>query len=149
VIVGATASPGDDLYISAIRQGDEDALMEGAHIGDGPPAPLEIVLKANGATAECTVKDAEGTAVYGAHVQLVPDRPGRARALLESCRTDERGICRIVGITPGAYHAYALAAETELDLRDPDALKPLEKFGQAIELVEGERKPLDLRLAPE
>lgn len=148
VIVGTTAGPGDDLYISAIRQGDEDALTEGVHIGDGPPAPLEIVLKANGASAECTVKDAEGAAVYGAQVQLVPDGPVRSRALMESCRTDEHGTCRMAGITPGAYHAYALAAETGLDLRDLEALKPLEKFGKATKFAEGERQALDLRLAP-
>jgi hypothetical protein len=149
VMVRAAAGPGDDLYLSAIRQGDEDALTEGVHIADEVSAPLVIVLKANGATAECTVKDAEDAAVYGAHVLLVPDGPVRSRALSGSCRTDEHGICRIVGITPGVYHAYALAAETEIDLRNLDAMRPLEKFGRAINLAEGERRALDLRPVPE
>jgi hypothetical protein len=148
VMIGANASTGGDLYTSSIRQGDEDALTEGAHVRDVPPAPLEIVLRAGGATLECLVKNADGTAVYGAQVRLASDRPGRSRALWGYCRTNERGTCRISGITPGAYHAYALPSDAELPT-DPEALKPLEKFAQAIKLAEGERKTLDLRLVPE
>ena len=52
-----TISGSDDLYISEIRQGTADALTDGIHIGGAAPESLNIVLKPNGATVECVVKD--------------------------------------------------------------------------------------------
>jgi hypothetical protein len=46
-------SKGDDLYIASIREGDQDVLSSGLHIGTGAPSPLEVRLKPNGAEIEC------------------------------------------------------------------------------------------------
>jgi hypothetical protein len=43
---------------------------------------------------------------------------------------------------------YAFPAGTEIDHRDPDALKPFEKYSEAIKFAEGERKPVNLKTAP-
>ena len=149
VLLGVTAGAGDDTYIHAIRHGDTDALADGLHVGDGPLAPLEIVLKANGGGAECSVNNDKGEPVPNASIMVVPDPPKqRQAALFGECRTQADGTCKITGITPGEYHVYAFPSGTEIDRRDPDSLKPFEKYGEAMKFAEGERKPVNLKTAP-
>jgi protocatechuate 3,4-dioxygenase beta subunit len=149
VAMGSTTEAGDDAYIQAIRMGDADALAEGVHVGEGQALPLEIVLKANGGTAECAVTDDKGDPVPGASVMILPDAPRqRQAALFGECRTQPDGTCKVTGITPGEYRVFAFPAGTEIDRRDPDALQPFEKYGEAVKFAEGERKPLNLTVAP-
>lgn len=148
VLLGVTAGEGDDTYIHAIRHGDTDALVEGLRVGEGPLAPLEIVLKANGGAAECSVTNDKGEPVPGANILVAPDPPRqRQAALFGQCLTKADGTCKILGITPGEYHVYAFPAGTEIDHRDPSALKPFEKYGEAIKFAEGESKPVNLKAA--
>jgi hypothetical protein len=146
VLVTSTTGGEDDTYIHAIRLGDTDALVEGVRVGEGQLPPLDIVLKPNGGAAECTVKDDKGDPVPGANILVAPDAPRqRQAALFGECRTRADGTCKILGITPGAYHVYAFPAGTEIDHRDPDELKPFEKYGEATKFAEGERKVVNLR----
>jgi hypothetical protein len=148
VVVGSTKG-GDDAYVHAIRMGDTDALAEGVRVGEGSVPPLDIVLKANGGAAECTVKDDKGAPVPNASVLLVPDAPRqRQMALFGECRTKADGTCAIVGITPGEYHVYAFPAGTQIDRRDPDALKAFEKYGEAMTFAEGDRRQVTLKTVP-
>jgi hypothetical protein len=147
VAVASTAGGEDDLYIYAIRMGDTDALAEGVHVGEGQVPPLDIVLKANGGAAECMVKDDKSDPVPGASILLVPDAKQRPAALFGECRTQADGACKIEGITPGEYHVYAFPGGTQIDRRDADALKPFEKYGEAMTFAEGERKLVNLKPA--
>jgi protocatechuate 3,4-dioxygenase beta subunit len=148
VVVGSTTDGEDDAYISAVRGGDTDVLAEGVRVGEGSVPPLEIVLKANGGAAECIVKDDAGGPVADATVVLAPDAPRqRQSALFGECRTKADGACNIAGITPGEYHVYAFPAGTQIDHRDPGALKPFEKYGEAMKFAEGERRQANLKTA--
>ena len=94
------------------------------------------------------VKDDHGEPVPGARILVAPDVPRqRQAALFAECRTQANGTCKIQGIRPGEYHVYAFPAGTEIDRRDPEALKPFEKYGEAIKFAEGERKPVTLKAA--
>jgi protocatechuate 3,4-dioxygenase beta subunit len=149
VLLGVTSGEGDDTYIHAIRHGDTDALVEGLRVGEGPLAQLEIVLKANGGAAECSVTNDKGEPVPNASIMVVPDPPRQRQfALFGECRTQADGTCKITGITPGEYHVYAFPAGGEVDRRDPDAFKPFEKYAEAVKFAEGERKPVNLKTAP-
>jgi hypothetical protein len=53
-----------------------------------------------------------------------------------------------LGIAPGEYHIYAFPAGTQIDRRDPGALKPFEKYGEAMKFAEGERRQVNLKTAP-
>ena len=146
VILGTTG-PGDDLYVSAIRLGDSDALADG--VRSDIPGSLEIVLRPNGGTLKCSVTDDDGKPVPATNILLVPDPPREHQiALAGNCRTDAEGACSILGITPGDYHAYAFPQSMEIDQRDPTALKPFEKYGKAVTFSEGERRDLPLKAAP-
>jgi hypothetical protein len=149
LVVGSTTGGEDDSYIDAIRTGDTDALAEGVRVGDGPIARIDIILKANGGAAECVVKDDKGGLVADASVLLAPDAPRqRQAALFGECRTSADGVCKITGITPGDYHIYAFPAGTQIDRRDPGALKAFEKYGEAMKVGEGERRQVNLKIAP-
>ncbi len=151
VFVGSLSTAGDmgDLYIAAIRLGDVDALAEGVSLMGTPPGLLEIVLKPNGGLLQATVKDDRDGAMPAAQVWLVPDGPNQQKpALYGECRADPKGSCRITGITPGDYHAYAFPTEVALDRRDPDAIKPLEKHGKAVKFAEGDKQAVELVAIP-
>ncbi|HEV3334382.1 MAG TPA: carboxypeptidase-like regulatory domain-containing protein [Bryobacteraceae bacterium] len=149
LLLGSTTGGEDDAYIQAIRMGDTDALAEGVHVGEGPVAPIEIILKGNGGTAECVVTDDSSDPVPGATVLLVPDQPRqRQAALFGECRTRPDGTCKVTGITPGEYHVYAFPDGMQIERRDPDAFKPFEKYSEGLKFAEGERKEVSLKAAP-
>ena len=149
VVVGSMKFGEDDAYIHAIRMGDTDALAEGVRVGEGSVPPLDIVLKANGGAAVCTVKDDKDAPVADADILLVPDAPRqRQLALFGECRTKADGACAIAGITPGEYHVYAFPDGMQIDRRDPGALKPFEKYGEAMTFAEGDRRQVNLKAVP-
>lgn len=148
-VLGSTQASDDDLYISTMRMGDTDALADGVHIAEAAPEPLNIVFKSNGASVACVVKDDKGAPIPAAHVLLVPAAPKTGRfALHGECTAAADGTCRISGITPGDYHAYALVGDTQVDHRDPDLLKSIESDGKAITLAEGQQEKIELTATP-
>jgi len=149
VTVGNTGR-GDDLYVSAIRRGDEDVLAKGLHVNGPSSEPVEIVLKANGATVEVAVRTPKGEPVPETMVALLPDAPRRDQmALYGTCVTDPRGSCTLLGVPPGEYHAFAFAAEAGLDLRDPESTKDLEKQAKAVKVAEGDHVSVELEVTPD
>lgn len=148
-VLGSTESADDDLYISAMRMGDTDALADGVHIGEAAAEPLNIVFKSNGASVACIVKDDKGAPIPAAHVLLVPAAPKTQRfALHAECTTGADGACRMNGVTPGDYHAYALAGDTQVNRRDSDLFKSVESNGKAMTLAEGQQEKIELTLMP-
>jgi hypothetical protein len=146
VVIGSTG-PGDDLYLTAIRMGNSDALADGVRAD--VPGDLEIVLKANGGTLNCAVHGDDDQPAAAEHVVLLPDAPReRQLALMGECRTDANGACTISGITPGDYHAYAFPADAEVDQRDPGAMKAFEAYGKAVKIGEGERHEVQMKAVP-
>jgi protocatechuate 3,4-dioxygenase beta subunit len=149
VMIG-NAGPGDDLYIGGIRMGDSDALADGVHVAGAALPPLEIKLSPNGGTVECLVSDSNSKPTPEAQVALLPDAPRRSQmALYGECRTDAEGTCSLAGVTPGSYHVFAFQTESQLDFRDSESLKDLEKYGKPIKIAEGEKQKAELTVIPE
>ena len=149
LVLGSTG-PGDDLYVSAIQAGDDDALAGGIHLGLQPAGRLKVALKANGGALQVTVQDAKGKPVPDSAVRLVPDPPRRAQmALYGQCKTDASGACSLVGMAPGSYHAFAFAAERQIDFRDPLATADFENLGKAVNIAESDHQAAELTLIPE
>jgi len=150
MMLGATSTVADDLYVSSIRQGTTDALTDGITIGEEPPAALEIVMQANGGTLDCTVNNATGDFVPESALMLVPDPPRHRQVTrLGNCSTNEQGNCTIKGIAPGEYHAYAFPNGMDMDYRDPDTYAPYTKYGKVITIGTGERQHVQLNEIPE
>jgi len=149
VALGNTG-PGDDLYVSAIQTGDDDALAGGVHVGGQAAGALKVILKGNGGTVQASVKDAKNKPLPDAYVRLVPDAPRRGQmALYADCKTDASGACSMLGVAPGSYHAFAFAEERQVDFRDAAAMADIEDSGKAVSIAEGERQGVELAPAPE
>ena len=145
----AATGPADDLYIASIRMGDSDVLTGGVHVV-GALAELEITLKANGGTLECSVSNSNQEPLPDAQVVLLPDPPRQSQmALYGECRTDATGACTLTGVTPGDYHVFAFASEEERDFRDPESLKEFEKLCKPVKITEGDRHKVELKAVPE
>jgi hypothetical protein len=124
-------------------------LAEGLVIGGGGALSVEVILKSNGGAIECFVAGANGKALAGAYVALVPDPPKRSHmALYGECGADASGTCTIEGIAPGEYRLFAFAQERRLDFRDPASLAEIEKHGKAVKIAEGERQQASLTVLP-
>lgn len=141
----ANTGAGDDLYVSAIQAGDDDALSGGVHVGMLPVGRLKVILKGNGGTVQASVKDSQGKPLPDSHVRLVPDAPRRAQmALYGECKTDASGACGLLGVAPGKYRVFAFAEERQLDFRDPAATTDIEDSGKAVNVAEGERQNVEV-----
>jgi hypothetical protein len=146
----ANTGAGDDLYVSAIQVGDDDALGGGVHVGPQSVGRLKIVLKGNGGTVQLSVKDSKGKPLPDSHVRLVPDAPRRAQmALYGECKTDASGACGMLGVAPGSYHAFAFAEESRIDFRDSAATADIEDSGKAITIAEGASQNVELMPVPD
>jgi hypothetical protein len=144
VVLGSTG-PGDDLYVSAIQAGDEDALSLGVHVGSQAVGRLKVILKANGGSAKLSVRDSDGKPLPDSWVRLVPDSPRRTQmALYGECKTDAGGACEMQGVAPGSYHAFAFAEQKQIDFRDPAATADIEDSGTALHIAEGEHQAIEL-----
>jgi hypothetical protein len=113
---------------------------------------LDVVISANGGTIDGTVDDGKGKPVGYAVVVAAPSAEHRARwDLYKQVTTDERGHFSLRGLNPGKYTAMAFEelAESFYDIRSrPDFLTPYESQGQEIELDEGARRSVVLKLIP-
>jgi hypothetical protein len=148
-VTTGSVNESDDFYISAIRMGDQDALAQGLHLGGAAPAPLEIVLAANGGALHAAVANEKGDPIPQAHVVLLPDPPRRAqRALRSYCTTEANGGCNLRGIAPGEYHTFAFVNNSPLDV-DETTLKEIEKYGKSVTIAAGGQSQLTLEPVPD
>jgi protocatechuate 3,4-dioxygenase beta subunit len=147
--ISVTTGQADDLYLSAIRFGDQDVLAKGLHIGGASPATLEIVLAANGGALQAAVVNDKGDPIPQAHVILLPDPARRAqRAFRGDCTTEASGGCNIRGIAPGDYHAIAYANNPPFDV-DEATIKEIEKYGKSVTISAGGQSQLTLQPVPD
>jgi hypothetical protein len=146
----ASTGPGNDLYVSAIRMGDDDVLAQGLHVNGPPSEPIAIILKANGGTVEIAVRTPKGEPIPDAQAALLPDAPRREQvALYATCTTDARGLFTLRGVTPGDYHGFALAKDVNVDFRDPENTTDAEKLARPVRVTEGSHQSFELEVSPE
>lgn len=144
LLVGS-AGKGGDLYVSAMRSGNQDVLASGLHIGASTPPPVEITLSANGAEVDCSVVNEKQKPAPEAHVVLLPDPPRRSQlALHAQCQADASGKCVLLGVAPGDYLAFAYDSAEPIDYRDPETMARLEKSGKAVAVKQGDRVSVKL-----
>lgn len=147
IALGSTG-PSDDLYVSAIRRGDEDVLTHGLHVNGTSNEAIEIALKANGGMVKVVARTPKGEPFPEASVTLLPDPPRRQQiALYGNCITDARGACTLRGIAPGGYHALAVSKDSGIDFRDPNSSKEFEKQTKAVKVAEGDLQSVEIEVA--
>ena len=139
-----------DLYVRSVRFANEDALSEGLHVGQGQQGEkLDVILSDDGATLACHVVSDKGEPVRRVVVHLIPDEPrNRLLSLYGQTWIGDDGVCKMRGVAPGSYRAFAFTPEQQVDVRHADELKPYEKFAKQVRFAPKETVQLQLQVIP-
>jgi protocatechuate 3,4-dioxygenase beta subunit len=106
------------------------------------------VISANGATIEGAVVDSKGKPVAHATVLDIPSAEHRNRTdLYQRDTTDELGHFSLRGLNPGKYTVLAFD-ELQTDVREPEFSKSYEGRGEHVQLDEGARTSVVVKLIP-
>jgi protocatechuate 3,4-dioxygenase beta subunit len=136
-----------DYFVKSINLGSKDVSDIGFTTG-GASYSLDIVVSAKGATVEGTVLDAKDQPVVDAEVVAIPDPARRKRHdLYQQDGTDQRGHFTLHGLNPGQYTVIAFE-DLDDDYSDPDFIKSYEGHGQNVDIKEGERQTVLLKVIP-
>lgn len=138
-----------DGYIKSMRMGNVDVLNGGLRVSGPPDAALEIVIGANAGRVEGSVVNPRNEPLSNRTVVLVPDAPLRQRGdLYRVVSTNDAGVFRIQGITPGDYKLFAWENVEKGAWQDPDFIQLYESAGRRIRINEGSNENLHLPVIP-
>jgi hypothetical protein len=145
--VGARSEKFRDYYTKSV-------LLDGREVADtgfaaGPGAVLDVLVSAKGAGIAGTVVDEEGKPVPNAAVVTVPStgKLGRPDAY-QFAMSDESGHFAVRGMNPGDFLVLAFEEMRE-NYRLPEFAKRYEGKGQKLELEQGGRKSVVVKLITE
>lgn len=135
-------------YVKSVRFGDKAAKAAAIDTTRDASGPLLITVSARAGQIEGVVLDANQRPTPGAIVVLAPDPPLAAREeAFEDVTTDQHGHFVIKTIEPGDYRLFAWEKEPD-DYMDPEVLKPVEALGHRVQIREGSRERVELKLIP-
>jgi len=127
--------------------------LDGRDVADSgfpilPETYLDVVISANGASITGKVVDGNGQPIANATVVDVPSAEHRTRSdLFQRDTTDESGHFSLRGLNPGKYTVLAFE-ELQEDVRQADFMKSYGTRGEIVQLDEGARKSVVLKLIP-
>ena len=145
--VGARSEKFRDYYMKSALLGGQEVADTG--FAAGPGMVLDVLVSAKGAGIEGTVVDGEGKPVPNAAVVTVPStgKLGRPDAY-QSAMSDESGHFAMRGMNPGSFLVLAFEEMRE-NYRSPEFAKKYEGKGQKVELEEGGKKSVTVKLITE
>lgn len=144
LLVGAKSNSLRDYITKSVHLDGRDVADSGFVVSAG--TSLEVVVSANGATIEGTAVDSKGKPVADAAVLDIPSAEHRNRTdLYQRDTTDELGHFSLRGLNPGKYTVLAFD-ELQADIREPEFLKSYEDRGEHVQLDEGVRTSIVVKL---
>src|ERR1017187_3792473 len=143
-----SAEAPEELYLKAVRWGDRDVMQSGLDLTQGAAeSKLVVVMSANGGQIDSVVEDDQSAPAVEATVTLVPSGAAPSRSLFKFASTSPRGHFSMAGIAPGSYKLFAWEdADPNQVMYDPDFLKPFDSQAQSIEIAEGSKQSVPLKL---
>jgi hypothetical protein len=143
-LVGAKSNKFLDCFTKSVNLDGRDVTDTGFAVL--PQTYLDVVVSANGASIAGTVVDSKGQPVANATVVDVPSGEHRGRLdFYQRDMTDDDGHFSLRGLNPGKYTVLAFE-ELQEDVRAPEFRKTYADHGESVELDEGARKSVVLRL---
>ena len=145
--VGARSEKFRDYYTKSVLLGGREVVDTGFAVSPG--TVLDVVVSAKGAGVEGTVVDREGKPAAGASVVTIPasGKLGRPDAY-QSARADDGGHFVVRGMNPGEFMVLAFE-ELQGDYRTREFAKEYEGKGEKVELDEGRKKSVVVKLITE
>jgi hypothetical protein len=146
LVIGAQSDNLRDYYTKSVMVGGKEVVDSGFAVnGD---VSLDVVVSAKGATIEGNVVDSKGAPAAYSVVAVVPNSEQRARPdSYQQASTDERGHFVVRGMNPGSYVVLAFE-ELQGDMRQPEFLKTYAGQSEKVELEEGSRKLVTVKIVP-
>ena len=146
LVVVARSNDLPDYITKSVNLNGRDVADSGFPIL--PETYLDVVISANGASITGKVVDGNGQPVANATVVDVPSAEHRTRSdLFQRDTTDESGHFSLRGLNPGKYTVLAFE-ELQEDVRQADFMKSYGTRGEIVQLDEGARKSVVLKLIP-
>jgi hypothetical protein len=146
LVVGSRSKDFRDYFTKSVNLGGRDVADSGFPVR--PEPYLDVVISANGASIAATVLDGNGQPVANATVLGVPSGEHQMRRDLYQRETsDENGHFNLRGLNPGTYTVLAFE-ELQENFRRRQFLKTYESRGDPVQLDEGARKSVVLKLIP-
>jgi hypothetical protein len=144
LLVAAHSNNLPDYFTKAITLDGRDVTDSGFPVTS--ETYLEVLISGNGGSIAGTVVDAKGQPVANATVLDVPSAEHRARMdLYQRDTTDASGHFSLRGLSSGKYSVFAFE-ELHEDVRRPEFLKSYGTRGEVVQLDEGNRKNVVLKL---
>jgi hypothetical protein len=145
--VGARSEKFRDYYTKSVLLGGREVVDTGFAVSPG--TVLDVVVSAKGAGVEGTVVDGEGKPAGGASVVTIPGsgKLGRPDAY-QYARTDGSGHFAMRGMNPGDFIVFAFE-EMQGNYRSPEFAKKYEGKGEKVQLEEGGKKSVMVKLIAE
>ena len=142
--VGAHSDKFRDYYTKSVLLSGREVTDTGFPLSSS--TVLDVVVSAKGAGIEGSVVDENGKSVAGATVVTVPSsgKLGRPDAY-QSGVSDENGHVPLRGLNPGGFLVLAFE-EMQENVRSPEFARKYEGKGEKLELEEGARKSVVLKV---
>jgi protocatechuate 3,4-dioxygenase beta subunit len=137
-----------DQYVASLQQSGKDAFVEGVIVSKDA-APVEIVFRSGKQAIHGKIVDAQGRAIVGALVGLLPDTPldqNPLWSLRRQARTDKEGQFEFSGLLPGPYRVYAWNSAREDIFIDPDFATTFKDQGTRISVEENGQPSITLKV---
>jgi hypothetical protein len=132
-----------ELYISSIRERQQDILKTGLTIRGDEMLNIEVVVGAAG-FIQGTVQTSNGSPAIDSVVVLVPDRRDDSH-LYRVVRTNEGGAFDISG-APGVYKVFAWSELEGAAYRDPEFINKFEAQGRTATIESGGHLTMNLNV---
>jgi hypothetical protein len=145
--VGARSEKFRDYYTKSVLLGGREVVDTGFAVSPG--TVLDVVVSAKGAGIEGTVVDREGKPAAGASVVTIPGGGNLGRPdAYQYARADDRGHFVMRGMNPGEFMVLAFE-ELQGNYRTPEFAKTYEGKGEKVELEEGGKKSVVVKVITE
>lgn len=129
-------------YVSALRSGGTDLMRDDLVVAPGgQPAPIQVAIRASGASIQGVVKKGDGP-VAEASVLVLPDNPSPTLSITAA----SAGNFTVGGLAPGSYHVYAFPNLNGIEYRNAEFMRKYQQQATAIDLSENDTKQLEVQI---
>ena len=130
------------------------ALFNNLNVLDNPASistagTLEILISANTGQISGRVLNQQSKSAASIGVVLIPNQSRDRPELYKRTTVDSEGRFTISGIAPGEYRVFAWERIETNSYYDPEVMRRYEQQGTPVQLGEGSRENIEVKLIPE
>jgi hypothetical protein len=138
-----------DYFLKKVIAGGRDVSDSDVIVPGSTTVSMSLILSPAAASLEGSVVDHQNQPVANVTVVAVPDATHQDQIdRYQRSLADQHGHFLLRGLTPGRYTVFAWPHIEEGAYYDPDFLKEYEPSGEKVQLGEGARRTVMLKVLP-